>query len=377
TFGATVTKMTQEQIPLPLVLSPIIHGLVNLFFAVHRERLFTTQTVGELIIGKRIGMLDTITTLLKPLDWFGITLEEFPKEAIPPNNEFGLLAGRNDTPEGPYEVYTGLTDAGPVLQFVSYKDQKKLKWWKGDRCNQINGSDGSLFKAGLQPEDKLYAFAADICRSAALIYVRESEFMGIPSFRYEGDPIFMDAHAPENECFCMYKNENKCKIDGLFDLSHCQFGAPLLLTSPHFIFFPDLQKNIDGLTPNIDDHMTYVEVQPTLGAVLYGIKRIMFVIRVENNPGIRNIRNNFIPFVWAEESGGLNDELANQLLYSFVYPVRGASAATAGIGVAGIATIVTALGRKYYNRAPKTGAAYGPNIYDDKTKRTTVKDTNE
>ncbi|RWS21990.1 CD36-like protein 5 [Leptotrombidium deliense] len=338
------------------ILSPFVYRMLNLFLSVHRQHLFTIQTVNEVIHGKRVEMFNTITTLMKPLDWLGI--KNLPKNAMPPNNTVGLLVGRNNIPEGPIEVYTGITDVGIATQISSWKNEKTLKLWKTSPCNMINGSDGSLFKPGLKFGDSLYTFTGDLCRSTKLVFDRESEHMGIPTYRYVDDPTLLmgTKSAPENECFCLHKDKMKCEIDGLLDLSHCQFGAPLLITKPHFLSFPHLQNKVDGLQPNENDHISYMEIQPTLGTPLYCIKRMMFVIRVENNPRIsayRNIRNNFIPFFWIEVEGGLNETFANQIMYSFVYPLQATIVATTALGITGIAMLFTTFARQWFKMETK------------------------
>ncbi|RWS01690.1 platelet glycoprotein 4-like protein [Dinothrombium tinctorium] len=263
-FGATISRITKEDLPIPMVLSPFIYGTINGLLGIHRESLFSRQTVRELLFGKRVGLLDTITTLMRPLDLFGIKLESFPKDALPPNNTVGLLYGKNDTAEGPYEVYTGLgAKGGPTFSFASWQGRTKLKWWKTEKCNMINGSDGSLFKPGLTKDEILYAFGPDIC---SLKFIQESSYMGIPTYKYSFPENFLVGieKNPENDCFCIHKDKAKCRVDGIYDLGGCQYGAPLVLTTPHFFAAPHLGKLVDGLTPNEEAHGTFVEIQPVM-----------------------------------------------------------------------------------------------------------------
>ena len=39
---------------------------------------------------------------------------------------------------------------------------------------------------------------------------------------------------PENSCFCNNKGEGCPKISGIFNMTSCQFGAPMMLSWPHF-----------------------------------------------------------------------------------------------------------------------------------------------
>jgi len=41
---------------------------------------------------------------------------------------------------------------------------RKLDMWKGDSCNAINGTDGTIWPAGVKSNDRLYFFIPDVCR---------------------------------------------------------------------------------------------------------------------------------------------------------------------------------------------------------------------
>ena len=98
-------------------------------------------------------------------------------------------------------------------------------------CNQIRGSDGTMFGAGIKRDTKLWAFAADLCRSLYLTYVRDSEYRGIPTFRYGIDETLFGSAAiePKNDCFCVHppKQKHRCEVNGILDIGGCQGGAPL------------------------------------------------------------------------------------------------------------------------------------------------------
>lgn len=96
---------------------------------------------------------------------------------------------------------------------------------------------------------------------------------------------------PNNECFCMFsgkKRAARCSISGTYDLGGCQAGAPLIVSLPHFMNTePDLSKSVDGLNPNVKDHDTFLIIEPTTGAPVFGLKRLQFALRVERVPYLR------------------------------------------------------------------------------------------
>lgn len=103
-------------------LNPMVYTVINGFLDAHQQSMFMTRSVRELFFGFKINLLDTIDTLVGPLKQLGISLDALPPG--PPDNMFGILYGRNNTPEGPYEIYTG--KGSTTYQFgavVAYKDK--------------------------------------------------------------------------------------------------------------------------------------------------------------------------------------------------------------------------------------------------------------
>ena len=120
----------------------------------------------------------------------------------------------------------------------------------------------------LLPWPVVATVAADLCRSINFGYVGPGEYLGIEGLKF-GLPKAAFAtpeQNPQNECFCMFqgkKREMRCSISGAYDLGGCQAGAPLIITRPHFIETqPDLSKNVDGLAPNLEEHDTYLIIEP-------------------------------------------------------------------------------------------------------------------
>lgn len=59
--------------------------------------------------------------------------------------------------------------------------------WDGDVCNEIRGTEMSIFPPFGVKEDGLWAFEPNICRSMRIKYERPSKYRGIPTLRYHGD----------------------------------------------------------------------------------------------------------------------------------------------------------------------------------------------
>ena len=99
--------------------------------------------------------------------------------------------------------------------------------------------------------------------SGKTVYSRD-----LPGLRFvpRSDVFRSRASVPENDCFC--PDEDMCDSlgDGMFGISPCQFGAPIVLSWPHFLHAEDkFTKSVEGLKPNKEKPAFYVDIQPTTG----------------------------------------------------------------------------------------------------------------
>jgi hypothetical protein len=116
-LGAVITKLIDEK--FPKVFSPVVNSVLNAIIDANKESVFIRKRIRDLLFGYKVEMLETIDKMLKPLKMFGIQYQSLP------NNMFGLLYNLNNTPEGPFEIYTGIGDDSQSLgQIVSWKGLK-------------------------------------------------------------------------------------------------------------------------------------------------------------------------------------------------------------------------------------------------------------
>lgn len=122
-IGPVLKAMVDKRVPAGSALSPVIYAMMHMIINGQTpQELFTKRTPRELFYGYRDPTLDKITTMMKPIETiFGVN-EVMPQ--APPNNTFGFFYGRNNTPDGPWEVYTGLYGTEDWFNHVySWKNQ--------------------------------------------------------------------------------------------------------------------------------------------------------------------------------------------------------------------------------------------------------------
>lgn len=297
----TISRLLDDKLP-SIVVKALSYLLSN-------EPLMIKLTVKELLWGYNASIFELIN---KELHRFHLPTINFP--------QFGLFSqgGGNGSYGGLFEMRSGEGDGGVdgVGQIVKWKHNKKLSFWSGDYCNQIKGTDGSIFSPFTTPSHNLSIFSTDICRSINLIYNSTTKVYHIPTHIFTIPPeTFQSYHfTPENECFCV-PNKLKCLKSGVLDISACKMGAPIVVSLPHFLYADSSYLHgVTGLHPSSNLHQTNLFVEPLTGIVLKAEKRLQINFFVENYPLFKashHLNNSMIyPVVWLQEAGSIDEKNA-------------------------------------------------------------------
>ena len=92
-------------------------------------------------------------------------------------------------------IHTGVDDPALTGQFVQWDGREELDLWPGESANDINGTEGLIFKPLLEEGDDLEAFVDDVYRSFPLVYINRSSILGLDVFRYElPNTVFQSAY---------------------------------------------------------------------------------------------------------------------------------------------------------------------------------------
>lgn len=238
-------------------------------------------------------------------------LVKLGKDIMPPERRFpfelfGLLVGRNATPSGRIRLSTGIADVADLAKVVSYQGRKRLKWWKGHHCNAIKGTDGSLFHPGVTKNETLQVFTSELCQSLPLVYQGETQVEGIPAYRFVPPTDVFDNSDPKRDCFCTADPNIGCSTpNGLFNMSSCQYGSPIMFSWPHFFEAdPALLKSVHGLKPDPEKHQSYIDIQPNFGTTMRASIKSQINLEVTAVDGIKNaegLRDMILPLAWMEE----------------------------------------------------------------------------
>ncbi|XP_034529634.1 platelet glycoprotein 4 [Notolabrus celidotus] len=231
----------------------------------------------------------------------------------------GVFAPYNGTFDGPYNVFNGKEDISKVGIIDRWRGEYKLNFWNDKYCNMINGTDASSFPPFVDKRKPLYFFSSDICRSVSAGYVESLDLKGIEVYRFslQPDTLASPTVNPDNACYCRdLKTTKNCTMAGVLDISSCQDGKPIFISLPHFLHgSKDLLEAVQGLSPNEEQHFTYMDVEPTTGFTLRFAKRIQVNMMYGPSKVITVLKKvkdyTIFPVVWLNETAAVDDETAN------------------------------------------------------------------
>lgn len=272
----------------------------SLLFGIAGERLIVQRSIRQLAFD---GYKDIII-LLSPL----------LKKDIPfKNGLFAWLYGKNDTTDGLYTVFTGRDSLDKLNVINMWNGKESLGFWDGKPCNMFNGSNAEIGPPITPGQDTYTFFQSVFCRSITLNYVNDVEHMGVSSKRFMTTNLTFanGTQNPANACF-----QTSMKLaSGVQDISRCQYGAPVVLSFPHFYFGdPSYLKAVDGLKPNSSLHSFHIDVEPNTGFSVDAAVRFqvnLYVQRIRGISQLQNVPQVLFPVFWAEIAFSLTDNLAH------------------------------------------------------------------
>ncbi|XP_041489672.1 platelet glycoprotein 4 [Microtus oregoni] len=274
-----------------------VQTMLNSLIKKSKSSMFQNRTLKELLWGYKDPFLSLVP--------------------YPISTTVGVFYPYNDTVDGVYKVFNGKDNISKVAIIDSYKGERTLSYWPS-YCDMINGTDAASFPPFVEKSRVLRFFSSDICRSIYAVFGGDVDLKGIPVYRFvlPAKAFASPLQNPDNHCFCTETViSNNCTSYGVLDISKCKEGKPVYISLPHFLHAsPDISEPIEGLSPNEEEHRTYLDVEPITGFTLQFAKRLQVNILVKPSKKIEALkylkRNYIVPILWLNETGTIGDEKA-------------------------------------------------------------------
>ncbi|GBO29408.1 Protein peste [Araneus ventricosus] len=151
-------------------------------------------------------------------------------------------------------------------------------------------------------------------RSLTFNYTEDVSHYGVVTKRFKPTRnVFANGtENPDNSCF-----DIKERPSGVSDIKNCQFGAPALISWPHFYMADPLYlKDINGLQPNEADHGSHLDADPITGISLDIQVRFQINLELSRVRGLvqfDDIPEGIFPVFWAGLEIQVTDDWAHFL----------------------------------------------------------------
>ncbi|KAL0103109.1 hypothetical protein PUN28_017444 [Cardiocondyla obscurior] len=310
--------------------SEFIRKVVNGFMVRLGEKLVLTKTVGTLLFE---GFNDTLLELAREM-----------KVTKMPYSKFAWFYDRNnsDSYDGTFSILTGATNLHNLGMLKEWNYSNHTDHYKGS-CGNIYGTLGDFWPPLLNNET-VSIFIPDICTSLDLSFENTTKVQGLMGNKYIGNSSMLDNGklVPSRQCYCL---NGDCGPSGTLNISSCKFGAPAVVSMPHFYLAdPSYANNITGMSPNKEKHEMSIVLEPTTGvplSVKAQLQLNMVLEPVDDMSIFQNLTKTYIPMLWFTQEADLTATYANKVQLLLTLPSLGT---VTFFGIAGIGTLIFFLG---------------------------------
>merc|ERR1712123_47745 len=290
--------------------------------------------------------------------------------------QWGLFRDRNVTLRKPLKIHHGMADLSKKGWVEEFDSSPTMNWWKpGSECDKLGGQDSSTLPPGWERTQPMDMFISLMCRRMKLIYEKDTQHLGLTSYRFIPPPNAMGSHTdadpvknnPDNSCFCLKEEGFSCFKSGVFNMEPCKrtqelpLGAPIALSYPHFYEADQsFLDAVDGLKPDKEEHQFYVDVVPEFGFPLAIRPRFQLNAIIRKDKDI-DIMSNFVdelvlPFLWAQDGfSEPSEEMAAAIKFGLAAPSMLPKIGGSALLGTGLVMVLTALAWIFLDRRKGQG----------------------
>lgn len=291
------------------VVPPVVRPLFDLYCTLEGEQVVIEKSVKDLAYQGYDDPIIKRAWVFKP---------DLPYK----DGKFCWLYGKNATNDGSFTVFTGVDDEKKTNFINNWNGNEKLSFWNDDSCNMLNGTSIETGPPINSYQDTYTFFQSIFCRSLTFKYEEDTKHYDITAKRFKPtyDVFANSTENPDNFCF----EVNKERASGLLDISRCQFGAPVFISFPHFhLGDPSYLNSVNGLNPNEEKHVSYIDVEPITGLSIDLAVRFQINIEIEKITGFHYfnpVTKGVFPVLWVELGLHIDEDLASFLKHKVREP---------------------------------------------------------
>nr|XP_018897741.1 PREDICTED: protein croquemort-like isoform X1 [Bemisia tabaci] len=280
---------------------------IKIALEVFRSKMYMKRPIRQLLFegydDPLLKLLDKVPTPLRPL----------------PNplgsSHFGWFYPHNMSSkfDGVSNVDTGADDLNSLGDLEAW-NYNAYEYFRGE-CGRVRGTTGEIWPLDSAKKTHITLFVTDLCSSLDLRNsAKEVSVQGLRGVTFIGGENVFDNGTvePGNSC---YWSEGKAMPSGVRSLSSCRFGAPALVSFPHFYLAdPAYVTAVQGLSPSVEKHQLKITLEQDTGIPLAVNARLQINIQSSPTQGLINMFRNLptvtLPVLWLEQRMTMTSRLA-------------------------------------------------------------------
>lgn len=200
---------------------------------------------------------------------------------------------------GHFNINTGQDDIQKLGTTETWNYQNATRHY-GSPCNSVHGSGGEYYPPGQTKDQPLTFFNGELCRYLDLYFDEEQEIGGLKAYKYAANERSVDNGTKYSEYKCF--SEGDTLPSGVMNVSSCRYGAPVVISFPHFYAAdPYYLQFTEGLNPRKDLHEFYITMEPDTAIPIEVAARLQVNVMVKRSPNIALFQEAptlFFPALW-------------------------------------------------------------------------------
>lgn len=269
--------------------------------------------------GKAAGDQDDIVSVFRT--GYRTLIEMLKNQPEDAAGRFAYMTGRNDTFHELMTMYTGEGDICRINHLDSIDGKRQLGVWGDELCDSVRGSFGNV-RPPFSTSSSETVFIPDLKRTFELHHVADSKVGGLGTRRFAVTSDVFNKRSPDNAC---YNSARKHLPSGVTDLGPLKDGVPVVMSLPHFLYgSSSLFKGVDGLYPDKEQHLFYIDSDPTTGASISGRVRLQLNVLMKDVPGFwsaSDLGYTILPLFWQEVVAEAQEHTLTRIRVAVLAPV--------------------------------------------------------
>lgn len=254
-------------------------------------------------------------------------LDKLPQKIFPHPamaKRFGWFYPHNMSSEfdGICNVGTGVDSLKNLGVLNSWNYNSRTEFFEG-KCGEVKGTTGDIWPPSSAKENNVTLYASDLCSSLVLQKNGRMSMDGLDGTTFVGAENVFDNGTlfPENKCYLANGTQLR---KGVRSLSSCRFGAPILISFPHFYLADEFYaKAIDGVSPSVENHQFKISLEKNTGIPLIVNARLQINVQSSPTPGygiFDKLPEITLPALWFDQHMLVTRELADGIWIVSVMP---------------------------------------------------------